>query len=357
MHSLGRVLLCIVLHGDFSVRRDALAQLLWPLEDRDTAANRLRVSLNRLKAVLGDCLVADRNSIRLANLSVRLDIWEIEASLREALDEVDLERQMLELTSFSPALKDRAWQEFADLDPGETFSRWNETCRTCLQRMTTIAKGASDWPAVEKVWKLMRDRGDFDVTICEAFLISRDTTGSLREGHRELLRLAQTHELSPANEPLKGLNKLAQDLRDQSQKTRLLNPTHSQLVGNALFSNLSVCATDFAELLLKTEVEYELQSKPIEYIKILETIEEQLVPESDTWIRLLLALQAVNGTLYNYEKVFEISERLLQCELTGEQASKALMVYSFSLFHVRRWDEALAAVRLGQEKAAQHGAM
>ncbi|ARU39780.1 hypothetical protein CCB80_00915 [Armatimonadetes bacterium Uphvl-Ar1] len=116
--SLGRVVIFLALLRGASVDRNDMAAALWPGELPDVSANRLRVSLNRVRGLLGHHLDTDRERVRLSGISVVVDVWEADDRLREILDEVDHKHQLAMLAGVKAELESRGWRQFLGLDRG-----------------------------------------------------------------------------------------------------------------------------------------------------------------------------------------------------------------------------------------------
>ncbi|MBA4294081.1 hypothetical protein C0431_14055 [bacterium] len=348
VRSLGRVVIFLVFLRGASISREEMARLLWPGEPDEVVANRLRVSLNRVKNLIGRALESDRLSVRLSGISSSVDVWEEEKRLRVALDEVDLDYQLEVLMASADAIGSKDWREFADLDTEGTLARWDEVCRQSLRRITATAVKNSDWNSIDFAWNLMRSRRDFDREICERFLDAHDALRSLDEGFRLLRQAASDLDVDLEGELFKSLGGYWKKLKEVGQGDRGFQVTHSQLLGGALLSALSSSAPMLVDLVVKPEIQFYMQSSPSEYLQILEVVQGHLEIGSISWVAIEVARVSAYSSLYDSKKVIEISQSLFSFELTDNQAANAWMIYSFSLFHHRRWDEALAAVRSGQ---------
>lgn len=181
MRGLGRILLHLALLQGASTPRPAMARLLWPGDEDEVAANRLRVSLNRVKALVGDKLVADRTAVRLTGVSVSLDLEQREAQLREVLDDVDSEEQFRQLLSFAPEIRYVGWREYVPLDASGILRQWDSTCRMAVERLMALARSRRDGDAQNLAWNLMRERGDFEPSLCEQFLDASAERGEIDE--------------------------------------------------------------------------------------------------------------------------------------------------------------------------------
>jgi tetratricopeptide (TPR) repeat protein len=342
---LGKVMLFLVFLQGASITRADMARLLWPGEGEDVAANRLRVSLNRVKALVGNALIANRRIVRLAGIGVTVDLWDYETSLIEALDEVDPEHQMVMLSALEGAIRSAHWRSFTELDPAGSLKRWDETCRKSLRRMAEIATKNRDWDSVDLVWQLMRDRGDLDVLLSERYLDAHHARGSLADALQAVRGAAAALGIEPEGEPLRALRTYGQTLQASGAPSTGLQTSHAQLLGSALLSQVGQHAEALAHLLVTEEVRLQMQSAPAEQVQILDEVQACLPNDHAAWAELEYTRLNAYHTLYNANKVIEISESLLKRELPPNRAAGAWGYYSFSLFIHRRWDEAMHACR------------
>ncbi len=340
---LGRALIFLVLLRGASVSRAEMARLIWPGEVPEVASNRLRVSLTRIKSLLGGAVIANRQSIRLAGVSASVDLWEHEASLLEALDEVEPEHQAELILAQEAAVRAVGWREFAEMDLTGAMKGWDEVCRKALRRVAIVAAGGQDWPAVDLVWQIMRDRGDFDVQVGERFLDAHHARGSLPGALHTVKSAAVAAGIELESEPLRALRKYGQSLHTSEAPETGLQASHAQLLGSALLSRLECHAEALAPLLVTEEVRLQMQSAPVEQIQILDEMQAHLAEDHLAWSELEYARLNAYHTLYNADKVIEISESLLRRDLPASRAAGAWGYYSFSLFIQRRWEDAMHA--------------
>lgn len=355
VRGLGRVFVFLVLLRGTNVGRDEMAKVLWPGEDSEVSANRLRVSLNRVRNLIGDHLYADRERIGLVGVVGIVDIWEWELRLQAALDEVDFAYQKSLLLDQLPVISGKVWSEFEALDLSDLPHRWEQLCRDGLRRLSRICLDARDWESVDSVWNAAIGRGNFDQELGEYLLRAYDGRGRLEDGIRALRLSARELKIDIEGEKFAELRTTWQKLGEQKKKPSGFASSHFQLLGSALLKHIDLHAEVLADLLVSLEVQLAMQAVPLDLIKILEAIRLQLEVGSPRWIAVEAARLSAYGSVYDSEKMLEISESLLQYEMTGRQAGNVWMIYAFSLFQYRRWDEALTAIRSCQQVSEKNG--
>ncbi len=355
MRGLGRPLLFLVLLQGASVKRAAMARVLWPAEPEDVAANRLRVSLSRIKAMFGAALVADRTRARLAGVTVHFDLQERLTQLQEALDEVDPQHQLPRLKGFADDLQYVGWREFQSLDSSGLIGDWEHACRLAIAQLMNLAVRIKDWETVDTVWGWMRHRGDLDPKVCERLLDAYSEQENLDQGLR-LIRTAAGESGFPESGPLfQSLKKYAQSLKEAQQKHVTFQSSHCHLLGSALLGQIERHADSMGALMVLPEVQIHMQSLPGVYVQILDATVAHLEPGSPTWIEVQAARLSAYASLYDDERVFEICRLLFLHEMPPVRASSTWMHYSFGLFQIRRWDEAISSIQQAQNLARQAG--
>lgn len=355
LRGLGRVILFLVFLEGASVGRTKMARVLWPGEPDEVAANRLRVSFTRLKAVIGDSLIADRNHVRLAGIMVRLDLVEMEARLLEALDEVDVKLQFETLKTHSESLRSTTWREFADLDTAGILQSWDSVCRRSIRQLMGHALQTRDWDAVDFVWEIMLDRGDMDPVVCERFLDASDARGDLGLGLRKVKRAVQEQDRDDAKIILENLTSYARSLEKSQAANVEFQTSHAQLLGSVLLENLERHAASLAGILTAPEVQFQMQSLPAVQLQILETIQAHLEERSPIWVDIQSARLSAYASLYDSDKVIEICQSLFPCVMTPLRASSTWMHYSFCMFQIRNWEEAIASIHQAEGFALAGG--
>lgn len=355
MRGLGRILLHLALLQGASTKRAVMARLLWPGDEDEVAANRLRVSLNRVKALVGDKLVADRTAVRLTGVSVSLDLEPREAQLREVLDDVDSEEQFRQLLSFAPEIRYVGWREYVPLDASGTLRQWDATCRTAVERLMALARSRQDGDALNLAWNLMRERNDFEPSLCEQFLDASAERGEIDEAWRQIRTAARSHGLDESGRVMTDLKKHMAGLKPAKLGTASLQSGHFHLLGAALLNEIDHHAEELGHLLSRSEVQINMQAAPGLYLEVLDAVGSHLEPGSPAWIEIQSSRVSVYNSLYDNEKVAEVCQTLFPFVMSPNRAGLIYMSFAFSLFQVRKWDEALAAIRRGQEIAKAGG--
>lgn len=355
IRGLGRVLLYLVLLKGESANRSAAARLLWPGESDEVAANRLRVSLNRVKALFGTALFADRRSISLTGVMLQVDLLEKLEELQEVFDEVDPNHQFHLLKGFAEDIRDVAWREYADIDSSGVLKDWDQACRNAIGRLMDHAVQTKDWEAVDFVWDLKYQRGELDPQVCERLLDAFSARGSVEEGMRKVRAAASEAGVQESDAVFQSLKKYSRALKESKPKNQAFQTAHFSLLGAALLNQIEMHAEALGALIVMPEVQLHMQAVPSAYLQILETALDHLEPKSATWIEVQAARLSVYASLYDNEGVSEVCQALFPCELTPLRASMTRMHYSFSLFQLRKWDEAISSIRLAQQLALQAG--
>jgi tetratricopeptide (TPR) repeat protein len=355
IRGLGRVLLYLVLLQGESATRSGMARQLWPGEPDEVAANRLRVSLNRVKALFGSALFADRRSVQLSGVSLQLDLQEKLAELQEVFDEVDPNHQFHLLKGFAEDIREVSWRDFSDLDSSGVLKEWDQACRTAISRLMDHAVQTKEWEAVDFVWDLMCRRGELDPLVCERLLDAFSARGSVEEGLRKVRAAAAEAGVQESDAVFQSLKKYSRTLKESGPKNQAFQTAHFSLLGGALLNQIDRHAEGLAALIVMPEVQLHMQAVPSAYLQILEATISHLEPGSATWIDVQAARLSVYASLYDNEGVFEVCQALFPCELTPIRASMIRMHYSFSLFQLRQWDEAISSIHLAQQLALQGG--
>ncbi len=355
MRGLGRILLHLALLQGASTPRPVMARLLWPGDEDEVAANRLRVSLNRVKALVGDKLVADRTAVRLTGVSVSLDLEKRETQLREVLDDVDSEEQFRQLLSFAPEIRYVGWREYVPLDGSGILRQWDATCRMAVERLMALARSRQDGDTLNLAWNLMRERGDFEPSLCEQFLDASAERGEIDEAWRQIRTAARAHGLDESGRVMTDLKKHMAGLKPAKLGTASLQSGHFHLLGAALLNEIDHHAEELGHLLSRSEVQINMQAAPGLYLEVLDAVGSHLEPGSPAWIEIQSSRVSVYNSLYDNERAAEVCQTLFPFEMSPNRAGLIYMSYAFSLFQVRKWDEALAAIRRGQEIAKAGG--
>lgn len=355
IRGLGRVLLYLLLLNGESANRTGLARVLWPGEPDEVASNRLRVSLSRIKAIFGSAYYADRRSVRLCGVAVRVDLADKLIELQEAFDEVDPDDQFRLLKGFADDFRDTSWRDFEDLDSSGVIREWDSACRSAISRMMDLALQEQDWDTVDLAWDLMTGRSELNQPDAERLLDAFSARGSVEEGMRKIRAAAAEAGILETDALFLALKKYSRTLKESGQKQRAFQSAHFSLLGAALLDQMELHAEGLGSLLALPEVQMHMQSVPTVYLQILEAAIDNLKPASPTWIEVQAARLSVYGTIYDHEGVFEVCKALFACELTPLRASMTRLHYSFSLFHLRRWREAMTAIHQAQQLAKEAG--
>ncbi len=332
-----------------------MARVLWPDEPDEISANRLRVSLNRLRSLLGPGLVTDRHHVRLAGISVTVDLWDEERNLQSALDEVDPNHQLELIKAQADKIRGTAWQEFTDIDLSGSLKTWDGLCRKSIIKLSEVGSAVLAWEFVDLAWELMRARGELDQSVCECYFDSHNSRGTLDEGFKKVRKAARDSEISEGSEVYQALLNYAQRLKEKGPEEGDLQTAHYQLLGSALLSQPAVTASLLAELLAKPEVQFHMQAVPSLYLPILETVLGHLETNSAPWVEIQSARLSAYASMYDSDKVIEISESLIPCDMPAQRRAVLWMNYSFILFQIRRWDDALESIRKAQAIAQESG--
>jgi tetratricopeptide (TPR) repeat protein len=351
VRGLGRVLLFLVFLQGKSVNRTYMAHRLWPGEPDGVAANRLRVSLNRLKAILGHSLASERENVRLVGASVKVDVWNAVAELRDALDEIEPPVRLARLVEFGGLIRATEWRAFVDLDTSRSLTDWEDTCHEAMLQMAETASALRDWDRVDLAWAWMRDRGDLVQVVCEQFLNAHHQRGTLEGGLQELRKAVRALDLDENSEFFQSLKSYAEELRERKSTNPVFDNRHFQLVGTAVLSQLGENAHLLSQLMASWAVQLHMQSSPAVCQEVLGAVKEHLEEGSAGWIDVEYCRMVAYASVYDSAQVIEISERILGFDMPPLRMAGTLMNYSFCLFQVRRWDDALAAVRRAQDIA------
>lgn len=355
LRSLGRVFIFLVMLRGSSVDREEMASVLWPGELPEVSANRLRVSLNRVRTLVGDRLVTDRERVRLVETIDSVDLWDAELRLRDALDEVDHRHQLALLTGMTLELQSRTWREFLDLDRGQSMTDWDLLCRKALLRMGDLATTLHDWEGVDQAFRSSVIRGDFDRVLAEQFLAAHDERDQLDAGFKEVRQSATSLEVSLESVEFVSLRNYWQKLRDSAHRGKQFRTAHYHLMGRSLLDRIEGHAGLLADLVTTQDVQIPMQASPSEFLEILDAIQVFLEVGSPRWIAVEVARLSNFASLYDSQQMLAISQGLLDHELTPVQEGRTRMTYSFCLFQFRRWEEALESIREAQRVTLAHG--
>lgn len=353
--SLGRVVIFLALLRGASVDRVEMAAALWPGELPDVSANRLRVSLNRVRGLLGHHLDTDRERVRLSGIAIQVDVWEAEDRLREILDEVDHKHQLAMLAGAVGELQNRGWRQFLGLDRGGSLKSWDQICRTGLSRMGELAADQRDWELVDLAWRASIARGDFDRVLSEQFLVAHDERGILDTGFKEVRQSAVALEIDLESEEFVSVRNFWQKLRESDLRGGGFRSSHFQLLGRSMIDHVDRHADLLAELMTGLEVQAQMLSSPAESLELMDRVQRELEVGSKNWVAIEVARLLCYSTLYDSQQMIAIGEGLLKYELTPHQAGRTWMSLSFALFQLRRWDEAFVAIRSGQKVTREAG--
>ncbi len=355
MRGLGRVLLYLALLQGTRATRWAAARALWPKDSEDVAANRLRVSLSRLKHQFGVPVDSDRTTVRLSETTLQFDLQDRLAHLHEVLDDVDAAYQFVQLRSMVSEFRYVGWREFVELDSTGVLEAWDEACRAGIERLMALAIENQDREAVDLAWQVMEDRGDFEPRLCERLLDASALRGDLDESLRMIRTAAKAHHLDESGEIMQAIRKYASGLQPSAAQSPALQAGHFNLLGTSLLNQIDHHAEELGHLLARPEVQINMQAAPEMYLEVLDSVETHLEPGSPAWIEVQSAKVSTYVSLYDNEKVAQVCQSLFPFEMTPLRAASTYMSYAFSLFQVRRWDEAMEAIRQGQQIAREGG--
>lgn len=330
-----------------------MAQLLWPGESEEAAANLLRISFSRLKKAFGESLIADRTHVRLVGVPLHFDLEVKLAQLQDVLDEVDSTHQLHQLISMAEDLRYVGWRAFLPLDASGVLREWEHAGRTAIGRLMELAATMSAPDEVELAWQLMTDRGEFDAAVCERFLDACAAQQSLDEGYRRIRKAAAAKGVPDSSPALQSLRKYAQTLRDASAEPVAFDSSHSQLLGHALLHQMERHAESLGALVALPEVQFHMHALPSVYVRILDGIVDHLEVGSPTWIEIQAARLSTYASLYDHERVFQICRGLFPHPMPPARAAAVWMHYSFALFQVRQWDEAISSIQQAHQLAEQ----
>lgn len=351
IQGLGRALMFLVFLRGAKAKRATMARSLWPGESDEVSANRLRVTLTRLRSMLGSSIEVDRVSIRLTEVDTWCDLWEEARKIREALDEIDPREQLKKLTCHGASLRSTTWREFQDLVPDNTLSEWDEICSKAIGRVAELAAQESDWHHVDLAWKWMRDRGDLLKSVSELFLDAHFARGTLEEGVKTVRRAGHKAESDRGSAYVQDLMLYAKQLQSRSTEHSDYSTSQAHALGSVLLSRIDQCANGLAGILNIPEIQLSLQSAPGLYISILEKTVQHLEVGDASWMNIQSARIGAHASIYDYEHVIKICNSIFPYDKTPAQETVTWMHYSFSLFQLRRWEEAFSTIARAQQSA------
>lgn len=356
MRSLGRLVayLCLA-EGNMTNRHDVAAEV-WRGEDFSVTGNRLRVSLNRLRTLLGDCLVADRDSVGLSGVEIQVDLFEVEDQLLATFDEVDRRIEMEALRSFLPQLMSGLAEEldFASLEVRRL--RWSALCMRVARRLAELGLQFEFLTVVEEALALAQFHKVLDKDVWEKYLHALQAEGLIDRGLRELRNVTILGGEDVDFDVVADLKKLGDQLRiERGPLVEAEVEARALIFGKTLVRVLEESPAVLAEILMKPEVEKFWIRRSSEMLKVLSEIMESLEPGSDLWVEIGLRKLEELGGIYDAFGQIALSEKMLTYDLKPHHRSRTLYFQGFSNFQVRRWDEALRVTRETQATAEALG--
>lgn len=349
MSSLGKVLLYLCLENGSSVNRHDLAREVWRDEEFSVSSNRLRVSLNRLRKMLGACLVASRDDVNLVDVEIEWDYLEIERRILVTLDEVDQEVEFTNLCQVAHIIQESISDQLSFHHLSQIRYTWRWRCVLTFRRISELGVLLERYEWVETAFRAGLVHQILDTSTWQSFLVALNQMGRLDEGVREVRRVAR--EMESVNEL-----DFAVELKEFSDHLRLsggseeaaARRSQALAIGETILESLADSPEVMARVLREPVIEARFVRKGSSVLPIVEDLVTGLESESEAWIGACLQRIAIVSSLYDAPRTIELSERLLESPVADSSRGKVLFYYAFALFQVRRWEEALGAIREAQ---------
>lgn len=326
------------------VDRRRCALDLYPDEEYEVAGNRLRVALVRLKKLLGDALVADRDQLRLNLDLVEVDVIAVQQALKEISDEIDQKDELERLAGLLPKFRETIVLEGSGLWLLAWQDEWRALCLARLIRLYDLSAEGSQWGLAAESMRAALAQDQTLLANWQRYLRALNESEKLDQGLREIGLAKEAGELSSED---------ALELRDFCNSVAVPGPDVSNrwteeefiALGRMLARGIEDSPEDAATFIVSPGSDGEFNRDRMAYLKFYLELaaSEKLSPTREVEVRIRV-LEAIHGKENDWKTVIEQSSILLEMELVPKLRSRILFVRSFALFQKRDFDGALSAI-------------
>lgn len=327
--------------------RDQVIQAIWPGVNEDSARNRLRVALTRLRGILSDGLVETEEGLSLRPDRFTCDAWELLDHFQQA-DECVSEREELEeliaaLDSMGTGTNLLRWIALSPEFAAQIIDR--------CQRAVELALEFKDYLRAEKAAELGLTFYPGDVKCWIGLLTSMWRRGDGPEGLKRLKNakvqeIGQDARIKPIVDQIR-LDPTPQSIEVSKPRSRFV----VELMASLLESRPDLCRP-----LLCAPQSLTLAGKyPLEMHDLLTEVVDKPDVIDEAWELCTARLIGLKAWLNDSQGVIELSDRVLP-DIHGEKALRAIWnAVSMAHSYLRNWPEALAALETTKEYARRSG--
>ena len=356
IRSLGKALVYLALHEGRFVRRTQIAEDLWSDEGYSVAGNRLRVSLNRLKDLVGESLVIEREEVALMVAGVDVDYFVARDQVLEALDEVDEEQELDSLKRLLPAMGKGILEEWDDGWLIFLRGEWRQVCMRGLRRLADLAGRVEDWESIRAAFEAGRKHLRFDTELWRHYMNALYQLGEIETVIRELRVVAAEVEDEEIGRQAQELLTQARTLRDsQDQRDAWEKEQDVKFLGDILLQFLDKYPAKAGEVLATAEFDDYFVNDPKRSLVIFTKLWGQLEPGTPAWIEVGIRVTGFHYFRYEWENTERVANLILPH--VDDLVKKARLIYyrSWSSFQTRQWDKAMEDVRVSEKLFMEAG--
>lgn len=325
------------------VTRSELIDSLWPETSPESARNRLRVALSRLRAEIE--LEEEDDRLRLRPEPIQVDVIQLLQAMEGIRHEPDPEQEWIALLDMLPQFAKRVLPQRQETWLSDVQNRWALAVSDSVSRLLTIAKGRREWRHSLRAAECGLVHFPHDSTFWFAKLEALRNLGRGSEGARAFAAKRQElrreggdfdEDLREFAQSLEGSGGPGADLFFTQGESELILRT----VHRALESEPEVAVA----LLGSTSFRPELLRSPAEGYRLLREVAQQNLPESEALSRVRVRIITSLALLQRDEEVIAEAEKVLAVEQHPHRRRIVLLNYSWSLFQVGREKQAFTAI-------------
>ncbi len=325
------------------VTRSELIESLWPETSPESARNRLRVALSRLRAEIE--LEEQDDRLRLCPETVRVDVIQFLQRWEEIRHEPDPETEWIALLELLPQFAKRVLPHRSEPWLGEMQNRWSLGVSEGVSRLLVIAKDRREWRNSLRAAECGLVHFPYDSTFWHAKLEALRNLGRGIEGVRAFA--AKRQELRREGGDFdEDLREFARSLEESGGQGADLFFTQgeSELILRTVHRAMESEPEVAVALLGSTSFRPELLRSPAEGYRLLREVAQQNLPESEALSRVRVRIITSLALLQRDDEVLPEAEKVLAIEQHPHRRRIVLLNYSWSLFQVGRVEEAFTAI-------------
>lgn len=331
---------------DGVTRREAMAAV-WPGKEQAVVANRLRVALSEFRKELGAAFREEHKLIGFDPEHVEVDLWRLLDQLARVGDEVDETAEAENLESLLPSLGLRVLPEMEDewLEPIQ--SQWAQAAEAALMRLIQLAFGAQKPGLAARAAEAGLQHDPYSDKFWSALMRAKIALGEASEATARFTaarkRLREDFDAEFDDATLDVARTLRQGFTPRQRSEERLIEFRARLFDRIFESDIEVAAAIInSKMAVAPVVDFLDVSLPM-IERILEVAEEGSQP----WLRALFRKFTAEAGINHAQECLVLMEQLRRYEdrLELHQLVGLEIFGSFALFQVRRYDEAIAAIR------------